>query len=205
LRRVLSGWEHRMWTDHDNEQLVADQFPQYLSAFQSIRRGVVKADIARYVYLFAYGGFYMDTDYKVVRPIGEEILRHPCVLPVSRQSDSLFRLGNAVMGSEPGHRFWADFLERIFSQVGLDSLAESNIEKTTGPEGLTDFYLSRRDCYRDVFLPPRRIFHPPLTYGGFSFKNEAETVGAHLCWGSWRTKNLLGNVRRLAARKITSC
>jgi mannosyltransferase OCH1-like enzyme len=204
LRTLLPDWEYRLWSDNDNERLVEAQFPQYLSAYRSIKRGVIKADIARYMYLSALGGFYLDTDYKIVRPIDFEMLSHACVLPISRDDKSTFRLGNAVMGSQSGHPFWSDFIAHIFSNAGLEDLAESRIETTTGPEGLTEFYLARRDLYHGIYLPPKIMFHPPLTLGGFSFQSRRITVGAHLCWGSWRTKNPLGMVRRLAVRKVTS-
>lgn len=156
------------------------------------------------MYMSAYGGFYFDTDYKLVLAMDEGMLAHSCILPISRDSGTLFRLGNAVFGSEPNHAFWNDFLEHIFSRAPLSDIAESSIEKTTGPEGLTNFYLEHRDLYRDVFLAPKEVFHPPLTYMGFSFQKKANTVGAHLCWGSWRTKGPLGIVRAIAVRKLTS-
>jgi mannosyltransferase OCH1-like enzyme len=204
LQTMLPHWEYRLWNDEDNEALVRERFPQFLTSFQSIKRGVVKADIARYMYMSAYGGFYFDTDYKLVRRIDDGMLSHSCVLPISRNSDSLFRLGNAVFGSEPNHLFWNDFLGHIFSHVQLNDVAESSIEKTTGPEGLTNFYLERRGLYKDIFLPPKEMFHPPLTYLGFSFQKQTTTVGAHLCWGSWRTKGPLGMIRAIAVRKLTS-
>jgi mannosyltransferase OCH1-like enzyme len=204
VRTLLPSWKYRLWNDEQNEALVRDRFPQYLSSFQSIRRGVIKADVARYMYMFAFGGFYLDTDYKLVLAIDDEALSHSCVLPVSRNSDGLFRLGNAVFGSEPAHPFWSDFLVRIFSHAQLSDLPEASIEKTTGPEGLTNFYMERRDIYKDIFLPPREVFHPELTYLGFSFQRGEKTVGAHLCWGSWRTKGPLGIMRAIAVRKLTS-
>jgi hypothetical protein len=190
VRNLLPYWEYRLWNDEENDALVEDRFPQYLSSFRSIKRGVVKADIARYMYMSAYGGFYLDTDYKLVLTIDDAMLSHSCILPVSRDSETLFRLGNAVFGSEPNHSFWSDFLERIFSDGQLTDLA--------------DFYLERRDLYKDVFLPPKEVFHPPLTYLGFSFQKGPKTIGAHLCWGSWRTKGPLGVVRAIAVRKLTS-
>jgi mannosyltransferase OCH1-like enzyme len=48
MRTMLPRWEYRLWNDEDNEALVREKFPQFLPSFQSIRRGVVKADIARY-------------------------------------------------------------------------------------------------------------------------------------------------------------
>jgi mannosyltransferase OCH1-like enzyme len=204
MRTLLPTWEYRIWNDQENETLVREQFPQHLSTFRSIKRGVVKADIARYMYMFAHGGFYFDTDYKLLHPIDERMLAHSCVLPISRNSDSLFRLGNAVFGSEPNHPFWKDFVERIFSHVQLSDLAEADVEKTTGPDGLTNFYLERSVLYSDVFLPPREVFHPPTSHLGFSFQRGTATVGVHLCWGSWRKKSPFRSLGRVAIRKLTS-
>jgi hypothetical protein len=156
------------------------------------------------MYLSAYGGFYFDTDYKVLRTINEEILSHNCVLPLSRSNGESFRLGNAVMGSEAAQPFWADFLAHIFSTAGLVDLAESKIEEVTGPDGLTQFYLARQQMYDDIYLPARPIFHPLHTYRGFFSQKGPMTVGVHLSWGSWRTKNPLAAALVLARRKLTS-
>lgn len=204
MRTLLPQWEFRIWNDQENETLVGNRFPQYLSSFQSIKRGVVKADLARYMYMFEYGGFYFDTDYKLLHTIDEGMLSHSCVLPVSRNDASLFRLGNAVLGSESNHPFWKDFVEHIFSHVRLSDLNEANIEKTAGPEGLTRFYLQRKDLYNDIFLPSREVFHPPITHMGLGFQRGTATVGAHLCWGSWRKRGPLGSLRNVAVRKLTS-
>lgn len=204
---MLKGWQYHFWDDNDNERFVAGHFPQYVDQYRRIKRGVVKADLARYMYLYVRGGFYFDTDYKLLAPIGEDILSKACVLPVSRgdaRNPSTMRLGNAVMGSVPRHAFWSDFLRELFNTGKLENLPEDRIEKTTGPEGLTDFFLSRREKYTDVFLAPRSLFHPPLTTANFSYQASSDTIGAHLCWGSWRTKNVLRLARNVFTRKLTS-
>ncbi len=205
LREMLPGWEYRLWSDDANDELVREHFPQYRAAFQSIRRGVVRADIARYLYLYAHGGFYFDTDYKLLAPISDTLLDQACVLPVSRgHATDALRIGNAVLGSEPRHAFWGDFVDSIFAAGGLSELEESRVEKITGPEGLTDFFLCSRQRYPDILLVEREVFHPQLTRLGFSFAGTSKTVGAHLCWGSWRTKSMLGRSRAIAVRKLTS-
>ena len=207
MRSILAGWQYNLWDDDDNDRFVAGHFPQYLDQYRLIKRGVVKADLARYMYLYVHGGFYFDTDYKMLAPIGEDLLSHSCVLPVSRGDSrqlSGMRLGNAVMGSVPRHAFWSDFLRELFNGGALENLPEDKIEKTTGPEGLTNFLIANRHKYPDVFLAPRHIFHPPLTRANFSYQASPSTVGAHLCWGSWRTKNILRLARNLSMRKITA-
>jgi mannosyltransferase OCH1-like enzyme len=204
MRRLLPDWEYRFWTDASVDALVQEVFPQHLKAFRAIKRAVVKADIARYMYLFSQGGFYFDIDYKMLQPIDHEMLSHGCVLPLSRSSESSFRIGNAVMGSEPGHPFWRDFIGHIFSTGELTDLAERKVEETTGPDGITAFFLSRRHLYPDIYLPERPVFHPVHTHAGFLSKTEPRTIGIHLSWGSWRTKNLLKAMVRFARRKVTS-
>ena len=144
MRSVLHDWEYRLWDDADNERLVAAHFPRYLHRYRRIERGVVRADIARCMYLAVHGGFYFDTDYKILAPIDNQFLVSACVLPISRGAiENLveLRLGNAVMGSQPGYPFWTDFLSSLFAGDALDALAENKIEKTTGPEGLTTFFV----------------------------------------------------------------
>lgn len=215
MRQIMPDWEYRFWTDATVDIMVQEVFPQHLKVFRTIQRGVVKADIARYMYLFACGGFYFDLDYKLLRAIDEETLSHECVLPLSRgRSDAPahlteisyehFLLCNAVMGSEAAQPFWADFITQIFSTKGLAELTESRVVEVTGPDGLTAFYLSRRHRYSDIYIPERSIFHPVHILGGLLSQTEPKTVGIHLSWGSWRTKNPLGAMRRLIQRKVTS-
>jgi mannosyltransferase OCH1-like enzyme len=207
MKAILRGWEYAFWDDLDNDRLVAQSFPQFIERYRQIERGVVRADLARSMYLYVYGGFYFDTDYKILTPIGDDLLAQTCVLPISRGSTnelSSLRLGNAVMGSAPRHPFWQDFLDHLFSGGTLGNLAEDKIEKTTGPEGLTRFFVRNRDKYTDVCLPAREIFHPMLTVANLSCESSDKTIGAHLCWGSWRTKHIPRLARNICTRKITA-
>src|ERR1700693_1443626 len=98
--RLMPSWEMKLWDDADNLELMERHLPQFSSRFKNIRLGVVKADIARCLYMHAYGGFYIDTDYKLLRPISEELLLNECILPASRDADPSsprFRIGNAVL------------------------------------------------------------------------------------------------------------
>jgi mannosyltransferase OCH1-like enzyme len=207
IRRIMPDWQLNIWDDADNLEIVRKFFPAEFDKFNSLRRGVVKADIARCVYLFAYGGLYIDTDYKILKPIDDEILSHQCVLPVSRsddQSSPEFRICNSVMLSMPSHPFLKAFLGQIFSCPYLEKLPENLVEKVTGPEGLTKFYLENKSSYPDIYVPPRKFFHPLITMKGLSYDHRYSSYGAHLCWGSWRSKGLLRNAKTYLTRKISS-
>ena len=215
LRRMLPGWEYRLWNDHENESLIASHFPHHLALYRSIRKGVVRADIARYAYLAVHGGFYFDTDYKLLRPIGEDMRRNACVLGIEehpytktdgegRETHLGLKFGNAGMGSAAGYPLWRDFIDHIFSQSALDNLTEDEIVPRTGPRGLSNFYLGNRERYPEVQPYPQRVFYPVLRYGNLWQDSDATTIGVHLSWGSWRNKSGTLRMRNFLRRKLTA-
>ena len=204
--RMLPGWHFRLWDDADNKALVAEHFPELSARFNAIGRGVVQADIARCVYLHAFGGFYFDTDYKLLRPFEDALLESDCLLPISRDDDLAspeFRVCNSIIASVRGYPLWADFVRHLFEQ-NVERLTEGAVEKVTGPEGLTAFVLANMSRYPGIRFARRREFHPLITRRGLSFDRSYPSYGAHLCWGSWRSKSPLRAAKTLLVRKVTS-
>src|ERR1700761_3884404 len=109
-RKVLPGWSYVLWTDDDIREAVQRNFPAHSAQFAQIRRGIVLADIGRYVGLYEQGGIYLDTDYKLIRA-PDRYLDAVCILPIEEgiiersQETDAFKLGNAFLGSAPRHGF----------------------------------------------------------------------------------------------------
>ncbi len=203
-RKLMKGWEFRLWDDSDNMRLMAEAFPRHIEKYSKIKRGVVKADIARCMYLYLFGGWYLDTDYKILRPFESDILKNRLVLPVSGTESDRHLVCNSVMASEPKHPFWEGFIDMIFSIGNLSELDERSVEKTTGPVGLSQFYLNNEGLYGEICLPPKHFFHPRVTMMGFSYDKSYPSYGVHFCWGSWRSKSILRSVKNYVTRKGTS-
>jgi mannosyltransferase OCH1-like enzyme len=220
--RLLPGWRFELYDDLDNDRLFTVVFPEFLDAYRSIRKGVIKADIMRCVYLYKYGGWYLDTDYLVLKPltgrvsgrfveyqssvfIDAELSDQELILPVSGvEGVDQHLVCNSIMASVPGHPFWRDFVSHLFQTVTLSQLDESSIESETGPLGLSRFLLSHEKQFYRAFLPEKSIFHPQITAFGFAADLTHATYGIHWCWGSWRTKNLMRRLKNISTRKITS-
>lgn len=45
-------WEFRLWTDKDNDALVQEHFPWFLSRYKTYEEAVMRADSVRYMYLY---------------------------------------------------------------------------------------------------------------------------------------------------------
>lgn len=210
LRRMLPGWEYHLWDDQDNARLVAEHFPHYSGMYDAIPYGVARSDVARYVYMHAFGGFYLDTDYKLLRPLDNQLRSPDCLIPLEGAdpqdepaTPDYLGLGNAIMGSAPGHRFWGDLVTHIFECKRPHTLTRNeHIIQTTGPEVLTRFYLARAAEYPDIALPAKNRFYPRMSWLGTRTSAEPDTYGVHLHWGSWRSKSLNIAARTLLRRKL---
>lgn len=56
------GWTLRTWDVHAARALASRDFPFLLPAFDAYSHPVQRADAARWMILYTYGGVYMDTD-----------------------------------------------------------------------------------------------------------------------------------------------
>ena len=62
-RQAQTPWDplnryssHRLWTDEDNYNLIKDHYAWFLDTYESLSKPVMKADSARYLYMYHIGG-----------------------------------------------------------------------------------------------------------------------------------------------------
>mmetsp|Transcript_41089 Transcript_41089/g.66081 ORF Transcript_41089/g.66081 Transcript_41089/m.66081 type:complete len:504 (-) Transcript_41089:342-1853(-) len=116
--RLNPSIKYIFWDDKDNDVLISKRFPMFLPAYRMMKP-VEKADFARYVYLYEFGGVYADMDSECVQSvdklskryafIGQEPLFHALLL---EHRENQFA-SNALMGSRPKHPFWLFMLTGI--------------------------------------------------------------------------------------------
>jgi mannosyltransferase OCH1-like enzyme len=209
-RRLSPDWLHRLWNDYDNSAMVQRYFPQYAARYEAIRFGVAKADIARYVYMHAYGGFYLDTDYKVFRPFDDDLLSHACVIPRefpqpigAENNIQHVALGNAVFGSEPNHPFWARLIGHIFDMNKPEDLRDRHgIVRKTGPNAVSDFFIDHAGEFTDIFMPDSALFYPSFVWYTGKTAVTQDTYGVHLNWGSWHNRSPRVAAKVFVRRKL---
>lgn len=66
-RAVNPDHKFNMYYDADLLTFVENNYPEYLGLFKSLK-GVYMADMARVIYIYHYGGIYMDLDFYCYRP-----------------------------------------------------------------------------------------------------------------------------------------
>jgi mannosyltransferase OCH1-like enzyme len=198
-RTLMPDWTYRLWSDADCAALVREILPDRAAAYGTIRPGVIKADIARCLFMHAEGGVYFDTDYRFFRPITDALRRHSCLMGVevaqNPSTDGWDTLGNAFLAAEPGLPFWLPFVHAIFDRYAA---GERHVVFLSGPHALT-LFLARHPAWRAlVQVRPTLEIYPPFRLGKLTTVRTPDTLGSHLCWGSWRHKSPVQRLRNRA-------
>jgi mannosyltransferase OCH1-like enzyme len=60
---LMPQWEYHAWKDEDNIALVEQIRPFNIDEYMRFPSGAIKSDVARYLYMYQYGGIYFDTDF----------------------------------------------------------------------------------------------------------------------------------------------
>ena len=68
-REKNPGFHYAFWTDKDNRLLVEQHYPWLLASYDALPAPIMRADIARYVYMLHHGGTYVDLDTWCTKPL----------------------------------------------------------------------------------------------------------------------------------------
>ena len=212
FRQHHPGWEHRLWSDADNRELVARHYRWFLPIYDGYSEPIMRVDAARYLMMHRCGGVYADLDVLCLRPLqplfgdhslllGEEPqaqLRLPKAL--ERQFERI--IANAVLISVPGHAFWEHVIHSLVA-----SHREHDVLDATGPFMLTRAWQSFTEREKDgegpaasdmKILPANQIYplgaeqtseiERDLAAGGAEITDDdrlADAYTVHLWRGTW--------------------
>jgi mannosyltransferase OCH1-like enzyme len=203
-KRLMPLFLHKMWTDEENAALVEEFFPGHVDQYRKFKHGVTRVDIARCLYLYKHGGVYADTDYKFYRPMDDDFLNARCILGIEGEhTESLFgkKVGNAFMASEAGFALWPAFVEDAFTR---EKQGEERVVYIAGPHALSKF-VNRSQTYKlAITFVDMEVIYPAFDKLKIGCARNGNTIGAHLCWGSWRNKASLQGIKNLARRKLSA-
>jgi len=61
-QRLHPGWEYKLWDAESMENLVKTEFPWFYEYYINYEYQIQRADVIRYLFLYKYGGIYVDID-----------------------------------------------------------------------------------------------------------------------------------------------
>ena len=197
IRDQHPDWTYKLWTDADNDAFVRAEMPDFYPVFAGLPKGIMRADVIRYVLMDRVGGLYLDTDYEMLRPF--DLLSYECVVPLETSGEEA-RLGNAYFAAAPGHLFFRRVLQTLKDAPPRDP--DADVLSSTGPAFITRVYRSMTpEEQAQVHTPAREIFNPLVPRNGREYRRLArnpEIYGIHHCLGTWREFTFLQRIRNWA-------
>jgi|GEM_PF-567542 len=204
-KKLLPDYEYKAWDDDSNLDFIKNTIPQYFDAYNRLPHNVARVDVARCLYLYVYGGIYFDTDYVFYKRPSEQFLQKKCVLAIEEENCQSIgggnKVGNAFLASEPGFEMWLKFVENIFTKFNA---GEKRIVYLSGPHSLSIFLKEHPQYNKDITILPADVIYPNFAMGKLTTTKNSETLGAHLCWGSWRGKPFIQRIKSKARRCLSA-
>lgn len=162
LRSYASTWrDHHptreliSWTD----ETVPDLFPLhnqeiYDRAEQITPRNVgqLRSDVLRYEILWRFGGWYVDADFRCLRPLDPLVEGLDCWATFEKQDTWV---ANGLMGAPPEHPFVGRLIDGLAASIRAHPGARP--ARSTGPRYLTGLWRKHPD---ELSVLPERLFYP---------------------------------------------
>ncbi|MEM1180513.1 MAG: glycosyltransferase [Acidobacteriota bacterium] len=147
VRRMHPDFEYRLWTDDDNERLIAERYPWFLETYRGYSHPVERADAARYFVIYTHGGVYLDLDMECLRPLDPLLLGEAVVLALEAGPRITQQVvSNALLAAPQEHPFFGDVIRALDRKPERD-VTFQDIFDNTGPNFLERVWSSRRHLH----------------------------------------------------------
>ena len=174
-RQFAPDFELREWNESTFDVAA---FPFARDAYAAGNYAFV-SDIARAMALYEHGGVYLDTDVELLAPL-DSFLVDRCFLGFEAGE----YVGTAIIGAEPGHPLWKEFLDR-YREMEFHDFESSSVQILTAL--LVSRGLRREDTLQrleSVAIYPSTVFSP-LDYRSGKLAVTPQSVAIHHYSGSW--------------------
>lgn len=177
------GWSYKLWTDEDMKtfKLFNQKF------YDETDSAGVKSDLLKWEIVYRYGGVYIDTDFKCLKPLDIFHYTYDFYTGIQPLDTQLIQLGAALFGAVPGHPILKHCIETI-----KDDWQLKGAPTKTGPIHFTkSFYaVAGKNGLFDIALPASYFY--PLGCMESEMKDEQwiahGAYGVHVWSKSWMPK-----------------
>ena len=197
-KELNPGYEYKLWTDEDCVTFVRNEYPEFLSTYQSLRIPVMKADLFRYLVVHHHGGVYSDLDTWCKQSIDNWTMKGDCLVAcVEADVDDRQRKRSKfahnlqycqwTFYAPKGHPTLYKLATRIKEKVekGYDENDYLDLLNTTGPGIFTT--VINEDLFREkIQIIRQESFAWTASCNGSKKDFEKEIFVMHTYEGSWK-------------------
>ena len=199
MEEMHPDWEFQFFSDGDCQDFIKKETPEFEELYNWYPRSVMKADLFRLLVVWRFGGFYLDTDLLLKKPL-DPLCDHSVVFAYEylmdhrefdkryplwmRTREKNLTLANYAFGSESRHPFISAILSELIYRtqfIEVENVTDMDVIYSTGPDAVTTVYYREQEKWADVNLLEREdVDLPEGPTAGLG------NYGIHLVHGSWR-------------------
>ena len=162
-------WTYKLWTDDEIDWLIKGHFPEYYQLMKNISIKIIYFDIARYIILWVYGGYYVDLDVECFKQIPHEKTVSLCLteehIDHAKRHNMDSILTNWFLGSTSKHNFISQLIHKSLnpSKEQIENIALIEIPLyQSGPMLVTNLYnkIFLFECENNTKIFPYILTNP---------------------------------------------
>ena len=173
-----NGFLHLLWTDDELDVFVQEFHPNLTKLFQGFKLPVLRADLARYLLLRTFGGYYSDIDTVNLKSLdswtGGKDRIIGFIAGIEVDTDRVdwkdwyprsLQFCQWTIVSSPGNPVIVEVIERVLEQlarVDPDSITAKDVVHLTGPAPFTDAVVDKLGKFKIQVHELRNIEEPKL-------------------------------------------
>ena len=119
LLQINRGYEYVLMDDEGAQKFLLEYFPKYISLYTSLTRVQYKSDLLRYLYLYIFGGYYVDIDTLPILSLDamyDKTMLAKCFFFQGAHTDpvkGVYEIHNGFMGCVKGMSLFLDLVEEM--------------------------------------------------------------------------------------------
>jgi inositol phosphorylceramide mannosyltransferase catalytic subunit len=138
-------WKYLFWTHSMIREFIRINFPLFLKTYDKYPTKIQRAEAARYLLLYKYGGLYVDLDFECLQNVEQLLNNHNCVIGIEPEAHCIEHnvdmiVCNAFMASIPNCPFLLEIIEKLSYTPIKIKPSLTDLLKSTGPFMLTHLY-----------------------------------------------------------------
>ena len=155
IREHMPNWTYVLMTDNDNDAFCAKYFPDFLRTYRKFPHAIQRADAIRCLWLYVYGGLYMDLDIVIIKPL-DSLFYPDSELYLCSSGNIGSYLTNSFMASKPRCGLWLKMVQYMKLPAPWWAWGKHmEVMNTTGPIALN--YVVKTRGYSYVALPSKGV------------------------------------------------
>jgi hypothetical protein len=119
LLQINQGYEYVLMDDEGAQRFLLEYFPRYIPLYTSLTRVQYKSDLLRYLYLYIFGGYYVDIDTLPILSLDaiyDKTMLARCFFFQGAHTDpvrGVYEMHNGFMGCVKGISLFLDLVEEM--------------------------------------------------------------------------------------------